>query len=144
MQLFIYIFLKNAIFSKKAIEAVQKTGRICVLDVELNGVKNIRKFGLNAKYILIRAPDLQIIVYLRSFYWFPIFKRFKPIFLLNYARMFFFSKIIIEKIDHNMGVEGFRLCIIWYLFNRILLRFRFIDLFYYSHFVWKFHFLKFV
>lgn len=68
MQLFIYIFLKNAIFSKKAIEAVQKTGRICVLDVELNGVKNIRKFGLNAKYILIRAPDLQIIVYLRSFY----------------------------------------------------------------------------
>ncbi|VDN59000.1 unnamed protein product [Dracunculus medinensis] len=61
-------FIEYAVFSgnfygtsKKAIEAVQKTGRICVLDVELNGVKNIRKFGLNAKYILIRAPDLQII-----------------------------------------------------------------------------------
>ncbi|KAI6175129.1 Guanylate kinase [Aphelenchoides fujianensis] len=45
--------------SRKAVEAIQKTGRICILDVELQGVRNLKKQHLNAKYILIRAPDLE-------------------------------------------------------------------------------------
>lgn len=47
--------------TKKAVEDVQKTGRICILDVELQGVRNIKKCDLNAKYVLIRAPTLLIL-----------------------------------------------------------------------------------
>ncbi|VDM46073.1 unnamed protein product [Toxocara canis] len=61
-------FLEHASFggniygtSKKAVEDVQKTGRICILDVELQGVRNIKKCHLNAKYILIKAPSLSIL-----------------------------------------------------------------------------------
>uniref|UniRef100_A0AC35TL81 Guanylate kinase n=1 Tax=Rhabditophanes sp. KR3021 TaxID=114890 RepID=A0AC35TL81_9BILA len=58
-------FLEYAVFgsntygtSKRAVEDVQKTGKICVLDVELQGVKNIKASHLNAKFILIQAPSL--------------------------------------------------------------------------------------
>ncbi|PAV78817.1 hypothetical protein WR25_00508 [Diploscapter pachys] len=61
-------FLENAKFgdnlygtSKKAVEDIEKTGKICVLDVELQGVKNIKNSHLDARYILIRAPTLQIL-----------------------------------------------------------------------------------
>lgn len=47
--------------SKKAVENVIMTGRICILDVELQGVRNIHKSGLDAKYVLIRAPSLEIL-----------------------------------------------------------------------------------
>uniref|UniRef100_A0A915Q2P0 guanylate kinase n=1 Tax=Setaria digitata TaxID=48799 RepID=A0A915Q2P0_9BILA len=47
--------------SKKALEDVSKAGCICILDVELQGVRNIRKYGLDAKYILVRTPNLEIL-----------------------------------------------------------------------------------
>ncbi|VDK87299.1 unnamed protein product [Litomosoides sigmodontis] len=47
--------------SKKALEDASKVGCICILDVELQGVRSIRKCGLDAKYILIRAPSLEIL-----------------------------------------------------------------------------------
>ncbi|KAM3721006.1 Guanylate kinase [Dirofilaria immitis] len=47
--------------SKKALEDVSKTGRICILDVELQGVRSIHKCKLDAKYILIRTPSLKIL-----------------------------------------------------------------------------------
>ncbi|EFO19316.1 guanylate kinase [Loa loa] len=47
--------------SKKALEDVSKAGCICILDVELQGVRSIHKCGLDAKYILIRAPSLKIL-----------------------------------------------------------------------------------
>ncbi|KAI6234533.1 Guanylate kinase [Aphelenchoides fujianensis] len=53
--------------SRKAVEAIQKTGRICILDVELQGVRNLKKQHLNAKYILIRAPDLETLDELKAF-----------------------------------------------------------------------------
>ncbi|MCP9259662.1 Guanylate kinase [Dirofilaria immitis] len=46
---------------KKALEDVSKTGRICILDVELQGVRSIHKCKLDAKYILIRTPSLKIL-----------------------------------------------------------------------------------
>lgn len=49
-------------FRKKAVENVQKTGRICILDVELQGVRSIKQCDLNAKYILIKAPNLEVLV----------------------------------------------------------------------------------
>uniref|UniRef100_A0A9J2P259 guanylate kinase n=2 Tax=Ascaris TaxID=6251 RepID=A0A9J2P259_ASCLU len=61
-------FLEHATFggniygtSKKAVENVQKTGRICILDVELQGVRSIKQCDLNAKYILIKAPNLEVL-----------------------------------------------------------------------------------
>uniref|UniRef100_A0A914CSD0 guanylate kinase n=1 Tax=Acrobeloides nanus TaxID=290746 RepID=A0A914CSD0_9BILA len=47
--------------SKKAVEDVQKTGRICVLDLELQGVFNIKQSHLDARFILVRAPTLEIL-----------------------------------------------------------------------------------
>ncbi|KAK5985923.1 Guanylate kinase [Trichostrongylus colubriformis] len=47
--------------SKKAVNEVVQTGKICVLDIELQGVRNIKNTQLNARYILIRAPTLEIL-----------------------------------------------------------------------------------
>ncbi|KAL3998932.1 guanylate kinase [Acanthocheilonema viteae] len=47
--------------SKKALGDVSKAGCVCILDVELQGVRSIHKCGLDAKYILIRAPSLEIL-----------------------------------------------------------------------------------
>ncbi|CAE1290444.1 E2.7.4.8 [Acanthosepion pharaonis] len=44
--------------SKRAVESIQETGRICILDVEINGVKSIKKSNLNARYIFVRPPSL--------------------------------------------------------------------------------------
>uniref|UniRef100_A0A7E4VGE4 guanylate kinase n=1 Tax=Panagrellus redivivus TaxID=6233 RepID=A0A7E4VGE4_PANRE len=59
-------FLEHAKFggnlygtSKKAVKDVQSSGKICVLDIELQGVRNVKKTDLNAKYILIRAPTIE-------------------------------------------------------------------------------------
>uniref|UniRef100_A0A1I7YUA2 Guanylate kinase-like domain-containing protein n=1 Tax=Steinernema glaseri TaxID=37863 RepID=A0A1I7YUA2_9BILA len=62
-------FLEHAEFggniygtSLRAVEDVQKTGKICVLDIELQGVRNIKNTSLDAKYILIRAPSIAVLV----------------------------------------------------------------------------------
>lgn len=53
-------------FSKEAVTQVQKTGRICILDLELNGVRNIKKSHLAAKFIMIRAPSIKELVSVRK------------------------------------------------------------------------------
>nr|XP_022324441.1 guanylate kinase-like isoform X2 [Crassostrea virginica] len=59
-------FLEDAQFSgnrygtsKMAVEMIQKSGKLCVLDVEVNGVKNIKQTDLNAKYIFVKPPSLE-------------------------------------------------------------------------------------
>ncbi|XP_078325888.1 uncharacterized protein LOC111125194 isoform X6 [Crassostrea virginica] len=59
-------FLEHAQFSgnrygtsKMAVEMIQKSGKLCVLDVEVNGVKNIKQTDLNAKYIFVKPPSLE-------------------------------------------------------------------------------------
>uniref|UniRef100_A0AC34RMR6 Guanylate kinase n=1 Tax=Panagrolaimus sp. JU765 TaxID=591449 RepID=A0AC34RMR6_9BILA len=47
--------------SKQAVQDVQKSGKICVLDLELQGVRSIKSTDLNAKFILIRAPSIEIL-----------------------------------------------------------------------------------
>ncbi|GMS99034.1 hypothetical protein PENTCL1PPCAC_21209, partial [Pristionchus entomophagus] len=58
-------FLEHATFggntygtSKKAVSDVLNSGRICVLDVEIQGVRNLKKSLTNAKYVFIRAPSV--------------------------------------------------------------------------------------
>lgn len=48
--------------SKKAVEQIQNSGKICVLDVDLQGVKNFKASNIDAKYLLIRPPTIDILV----------------------------------------------------------------------------------
>ncbi|XP_056012273.1 uncharacterized protein LOC130052147 isoform X2 [Ostrea edulis] len=59
-------FLEHAQFSgnrygtsKMAVDLIQRSGRLCVLDVEINGVKNIKRTDLNAQYIFVKPPSLE-------------------------------------------------------------------------------------
>lgn len=45
-----------------AVELIQNSGRLCVLDVEINGVKNIKQTDLNAKYVFVKPPSLEDLV----------------------------------------------------------------------------------
>ncbi len=48
-------------FSKKAVEDVAQTGRICLLDVDKQGVKNIRNTELHPLFIYISPPSYEIL-----------------------------------------------------------------------------------
>jgi guanylate kinase len=58
-------FIENAEFSgnlygtsKRAIQAVQHQGKVCVLDIEIEGVKQIRNSDLNPLLVFIRPPTI--------------------------------------------------------------------------------------
>lgn len=44
--------------SKQAIEEVQRLGKICVLDIDIQGVKQIKCTHLNPLYIFIKPPSV--------------------------------------------------------------------------------------
>lgn len=48
--------------SKQAVEAIVKTGKICILDLEEQGVKNMKKTGINARYVFIKPPSMEELV----------------------------------------------------------------------------------
>jgi hypothetical protein len=48
--------------SKAAVRAVQAMNRICVLDVDLQGVRNIKKTDLHPIYISVQPPSLDVLV----------------------------------------------------------------------------------
>lgn len=59
-------FLESAEFSgnmygtsKKAVEEVLSSGRICALDVDIQGVKSLKKSHLNPIYCFIKPPSLE-------------------------------------------------------------------------------------
>ncbi|MCI4380511.1 hypothetical protein PGIGA_G00240770 [Pangasianodon gigas] len=61
-------FIENAVFSgnmygtsKSAIEDVQAQNLICILDVDLQGVKKIKQTDLNPIYISIQPPSIEIL-----------------------------------------------------------------------------------
>ncbi|XP_050695660.1 guanylate kinase-like isoform X1 [Eriocheir sinensis] len=45
--------------SKKAVKDVLSNGKICILDIDLQGVKQVKKTDLQAQYIFIRPPSLE-------------------------------------------------------------------------------------
>ncbi|KAF9980404.1 hypothetical protein BGZ65_005145, partial [Modicella reniformis] len=54
-------FLEHAIFSgnqygtsKDALQDVANSGKVCILDIDLQGVRRVRESGLQARYIFIR------------------------------------------------------------------------------------------
>lgn len=52
----------NWFFSKAAVEDVQAQNLICILDVDIQGVKRIKETDLNPIYISIQPPSLEILV----------------------------------------------------------------------------------
>ncbi|KAI3382805.1 hypothetical protein SNEBB_005113 [Seison nebaliae] len=45
--------------SKEEINRIQNKNKICVLDLEINGVRNIKRSNLNAVFIGIRPPSIK-------------------------------------------------------------------------------------
>lgn len=59
-------FIENAVFSgnmygtsKAAVQAVQAKNLICILDIDMQGVKNIKMTDLSPIYISIQPPSMQ-------------------------------------------------------------------------------------
>ncbi|KAJ7419266.1 Guanylate kinase [Willisornis vidua] len=46
---------------KGAVQAVQAQNQICVLDIDIQGVKNIKKTDLNPIYISVQPPSIDIL-----------------------------------------------------------------------------------
>ncbi|KAF7419095.1 hypothetical protein HZH68_001748 [Vespula germanica] len=44
--------------SKLAVENVQRTGKICILEIEIEGVKQIKNSSLSPLYIFIKPPSI--------------------------------------------------------------------------------------
>ncbi|XP_015920877.1 guanylate kinase isoform X2 [Parasteatoda tepidariorum] len=47
--------------SKSEINRIQNKGKLCFLDLEINGVKNIRKTSLKPRFIFIKPPSLEVL-----------------------------------------------------------------------------------
>ncbi|KAM4705652.1 guanylate kinase isoform 2-T2 [Rhinophrynus dorsalis] len=47
--------------SKTAVQAVQARNQICILDIDMQGVKSIKKTDLNPIYISIHPPSVEIL-----------------------------------------------------------------------------------
>ncbi|XP_063780606.1 guanylate kinase isoform X2 [Pseudophryne corroboree] len=61
-------FIEHAVFSgnlygtsRAAVQVVQSRNQICILDIDMQGVKNIKKTDLNPIYISIQPPSVDIL-----------------------------------------------------------------------------------
>ncbi|KAI7817758.1 P-loop containing nucleoside triphosphate hydrolase protein [Gamsiella multidivaricata] len=61
-------FLEHAVFSgnhygtsKKAVQDVINSGKICILDIDLQGVRSVRESGLDARYVFVRPRGLEVL-----------------------------------------------------------------------------------
>jgi guanylate kinase len=57
-------FIENAQFgsnlygtSFQAVEAIERTGKTCILDIEMEGVKQVHKSHLKARYLFLQPPS---------------------------------------------------------------------------------------
>jgi guanylate kinase len=61
-------FLENAEFSgnlygtsKKSVADVLQSGRICALDIDIQGVKNLKNTDLNPIYVFVKPPSMELL-----------------------------------------------------------------------------------
>eukprot|EP00088_Acartia_fossae_P012745 TRINITY_DN1659_c0_g1_i1.p1 TRINITY_DN1659_c0_g1~~TRINITY_DN1659_c0_g1_i1.p1 ORF type:complete len:195 (+),score=45.36 TRINITY_DN1659_c0_g1_i1:72-656(+) len=59
-------FIEHAVFagnmygtSKAAVETVRSKGLICVLDIDVQGVKSIKQTDLNPNYLFVKPPSIE-------------------------------------------------------------------------------------
>jgi guanylate kinase len=46
---------------KQAIKEVQDVGKICILDLEIEGVKHLKKSDLNPLFVFVKPPNIQVL-----------------------------------------------------------------------------------
>ena len=56
---YISITIYTQIFSVAAVESVSSCGKICILDIDVQGVRNVKKSSLDAIYIFIAPPSME-------------------------------------------------------------------------------------
>mmetsp|Transcript_4945 Transcript_4945/g.6046 ORF Transcript_4945/g.6046 Transcript_4945/m.6046 type:complete len:200 (+) Transcript_4945:147-746(+) len=47
--------------SVQAVESVKSKGKICILDIDVQGVRNVKKSALNPRYVFIAPPSMEIL-----------------------------------------------------------------------------------
>eukprot|EP00088_Acartia_fossae_P010556 TRINITY_DN15284_c0_g1_i1.p1 TRINITY_DN15284_c0_g1~~TRINITY_DN15284_c0_g1_i1.p1 ORF type:complete len:239 (+),score=57.83 TRINITY_DN15284_c0_g1_i1:93-809(+) len=47
--------------SKDAVQHVLKSGKICILDIDVQGVKSVKNTDLKPKYVFIKPPSLEVL-----------------------------------------------------------------------------------
>ncbi|KAG0640766.1 P-loop containing nucleoside triphosphate hydrolase protein [Tuber brumale] len=47
--------------SIEAVKAVAEEGRVCVLDIEMEGVKQVKRTDLGAKFVFLKPPSLEVL-----------------------------------------------------------------------------------
>ncbi|KAF7189456.1 Guanylate kinase [Pseudocercospora fuligena] len=47
--------------SVQAVKDVAEKGRTCVLDIEMEGVKQVKKTDLNARYVFLQPPSVEVL-----------------------------------------------------------------------------------
>jgi len=52
--------------SKKAIADIRGSGRICILDIDMQGVKSIKQTDIKCRYIFVKPPSIKHLVILFS------------------------------------------------------------------------------
>ena len=45
--------------SKQSVQDVLQSGKICILDIDVQGVKAVKRTALKPKYVFIKPPSLQ-------------------------------------------------------------------------------------
>ncbi|XP_076368417.1 guanylate kinase-like isoform X2 [Tachypleus tridentatus] len=85
--------------SKNAIKAVQEKGLVCVLDIEVEGVKKIKKTDLNPRYIFIKPPSIDALVEFST--WFGL----KPLINTLTAHMLFILVTFKKERLQKRGTE---------------------------------------
>lgn len=53
--------------SKKSVKDVLDTNKICVLDIDVQGVISVKNTDLNPKCVFIKPPSLEVLVSIRLF-----------------------------------------------------------------------------
>ncbi|KAL0084899.1 guanylate kinase [Phycomyces blakesleeanus] len=61
-------FIESATFSGnmygtsiKSVEDVVATGKVCMLDIDMQGVQSVKKTNLNPRYIFVQPPSMEIL-----------------------------------------------------------------------------------
>lgn len=47
--------------SKRAVEQVQEDGKVCILDIEMQGVKQVKQSSLDPFYVFIKPPSIEVL-----------------------------------------------------------------------------------
>lgn len=56
-----FLFSFSTIISVAAVESVQNSGKICILDIDVQGAQSVKKSSLEPIYIFIAPPSMEAV-----------------------------------------------------------------------------------